>query len=111
MTTDEEVRANELDNTLDFLADALSNIRDFATPEDAESKLEVALSWHIDKITSLIRDEDQQIEVDFADMAGRHLESKLRHKNPEVPIENIRAVVSHVIEVLAKRSAILDRTV
>ena len=108
---DEEVWASEFENTLDLLAAALSNIRDLAAPEDAERELEVALNWHFDKITSLIRDEDPQTEGDFADMAGRHLESRLRRKNPDAPIENTRTVVRRVIEEIATRSAILDRTV
>ncbi len=111
MATDEEVWAGKFENALDFLADALSNIRDLAAPEDAERELDVALNWHIDDITSLIRDEDAQTEAGFADMAGRHLELRLRLKNSDAPIENIRAVVRRVIEEVATRSAILDRTV
>ena len=110
MTTDEEARASELENILDFLADTLSNVRDLAAPEDAARELEVALSWHIGKITHLIRDEDPDTERARAEFVGQNLESRLRCANPGAADENIVAVVKRVIEEIAVQSVIRDRS-
>ena len=109
MTTDEEARASELENILDLLADALSNIRDLAAPEDATRGLEAALSWHIEKITHLIRDEDPDTEGERAEFVGQSLESRLRRANPDAADETIVAVVKRVIEEIATQSVVLDR--
>ena len=110
MTTEEEAWASELVNILDLLVDALSNVRDLAAPEDATRGLEVALSWHIEKITHLIRDEDPSAEGEHAEIVGQYLELRLRRANPDATDETIVAVVKRVIEEIAVQSVIRDRS-